>query len=288
MIVACGSDSDVVQTNLTNTDWTLETIRESDRRDNGRFQLETNWRLSFQADGSVDGDGLCNVGSGHWQSDDTTLNITDWSQEDSALCSSSANPNSTVMARLFGGETFMQRIDGGRLFLETGDNVQLVFSGRVRRAGEHVVPFETLVRTLNFGRSLNLVLTGSQPPTRFVVYRDAASLNADLAEMLGDETLWPELPVIDFDKSIVIGAYLPFDPQEASDVLVRSARIAEPGLEIEIAHFGRHVADEASAICGANDSENAPWTLARIDSVIEPVRIAEMARAFCSGIPAPD
>ena len=154
MIVACGSDSDVVQTNLTNTDWTLETIRESDRRDNGRFQLETNWRLSFQADGSVDGDGLCNVGSGHWQSDDTTLNITDWSQEDSALCSSSANPNSTVMARLFGGETFMQRIDGGRLFLETGDNVQLVFSGRVRRAGEHVVPFETLVRTLNFGRSL--------------------------------------------------------------------------------------------------------------------------------------
>lgn len=121
------------------------------------------------------------------------------------------------MWRLDGSRRFIIPIP--RLFLETGDNVQLVFSGRVRRAGEQVVPL---------------------------------------------------------------------DPQEPSDVLVRSARIAESGLEIEIAHFGRHVPDEASAICGANDSENAPWTLVRIDSLIEPVSIAEMARAFCSVIPAPD
>ena len=292
MIVACSSDSDVVQKTITNTDWTLETILESDRRYGGGLLLEANWRLSFRTDGRVDGDGFCNVGSGHWQSDDTTLNIIDWNQEDSALCSAIANPNPTVMARLFGGETFMQRIDGGRLILETGDNVQLIFSGRVRRAGEQVVPFETLVRSDGNSRANSFDFTNSQPSAQFVVYRDAASFNADYAALDAEaeaaENSLSELPIVDFDSSIVIGAFLPPDGQQTSDVLVRSARVASSGLEIEIAHFGLHVPDEASVFCPANDSPSAAWTLVRIDSVIEPVRFAEMARPFCGGIPLPD
>ena len=292
-IVACSSDSDVVQKTLTNTDWTLETVLESDGLARGTLRLDTTWRLSLQADGRIDGDGFCQVGSGQWQSDDTTLNIIDWNEEKIALCSVTDIPPvvERVIPRLFGGETFAQRIDGGRLFLETDDNVQMVFSGRVRREGEQDVPFETLVRENNAGRVTSLVEANSLGSTQFVVYRDAASLNADLAAAQPAEFEVynrVELPVIDFDSSIVVGAYLPFDPQQNSDVLVRGVRVAESGLEIEIAHFSPHVPDETSLRCGGDDSESAPWTLILIDSVIEPVRIAEMGRAFCSGVPAPD
>ena len=294
MIVGCSSDSDVVQKTLSNTDWTLETIKESDR--SYGLRLEANWRLSLRTEGRVDGDGFCNVGSGRWLSDDITLNIINWSAEDSALCSVSEIPTvvERVMARLLGGETFMQRIDGGRLFLETGDNVQLIFSGRVRRAGEQVVPFETLVRSDGNSRANSFDFTNSQPSAQFVVYRDDASFNADYAaldaaaEAEAAENSLSELSIVDFDSSIVIGAFLPPDGQLTSDVLVRSARVASSGLEIEIAHFGLHVPDEASVFCPANDAPSAAWTLVRIDSVIEPIRFAEMARPYCSGIPAPD
>ena len=293
MIVACSSDNEVVQKTLTNTDWTLETILESDDLARSTLRLDTTWRLSLQADGRVDGDGFCQVGSGQWLSDDTTFNIIDWSEEDIALCSVIEIPPivERVIPRLFGGETFIQRIDGGRLFLETDDNVQMVFSGRVRREGEQVVPFETLVRENDAGRAGSFVEANSLGSTQFVVYRDAASLNADLAAAQPAEFEAynrVELPVIDFDSSIVVGAYLPFDPQQNSDVLVRGVRVAESGLEIEIAHFGPHVPDETTLRCGGDDDESAPWTLVLIDSVIEPVRIAEMGRAFCSGVPAPD
>ena len=293
IIVACSSDNEVVQKTLTNTDWTLETILESDDLARSTLRLDTTWRLSLQADGRIDGDGFCQVGSGQWQSDDTTLNIIDWNEEKIALCSVTDIPPvvERVIPRLFGGETFTQRIDGGRLFLETDDNVQMVFSGRVRREGEQDVPFETLVRENNAGRVTSLVEANSLGSTQFVVYRDAASLNADLAAAQPAEFEVynrVELPVIDFDSSIVVGAYLPFDPQQNSDVLVRGVRVAESGLEIEIAHFGPHVPDETTLRCGGDDAESAPWTLVLIDSVIEPVRIAEMARAFCSGVPAPD
>ena len=295
IIVACSSDNEVVQKTLTNTDWTLETILESDDLARGTLRLDTTWRLSLQADGRIDGDGFCQVGSGQWQSDDATLNIIDWSEEDIGLCSVIEIPPivERVIPRLFGGETFIQRIDGGRLFLETGDNVQMVFSGRVRREGEQVVPFQTLARENNAGRAYSFGRAKSLGSTQFVVYRDAASLNADLAAAQPAEVqVYPphrvELPVIDFDSSIVVGAYLPFDPQQASDVLVRGVRVAESGLEIEIAHYGRHVPDETSLRCGGDDAESAPWTLVLIDNVIEPVRIAEMARAYCSGVPAPD
>lgn len=301
MIVACGSDPDepvqsvgmsesvIVQQGLLDSDWTLETIRGND----GEYRplpLDATWRLSFQAEGRVAGDALCNAGGGRWEADDTTLTIFDWN-EDAAFCPESETIPTTIketVARLFSSDTMMPRIEAERLFFDTGDNVQLVFSGRLKQTNERNALTETLVRSGGFARASDGNPLFGDLATPYVIYRDTASLEADYAALPAEGSPWPELPVIDFTSSIVVGAYLPLDGQVSSDVVVRGARVGETGLEIETARFGPNVLDEASVVCAADDALTAPWTLVRIESIVEPVHFAEMARAFCSGIPASD
>jgi len=247
--------------------------------------------LSFEADGRVSGNALCNVGSGDWQAVDATLNIVDWLETEAYCEFIERIPTVTleIVERLFRSETVMPRIEAGRLILDTGDNAQMVFSGRLKRANEHSVTIETLVRS---GGGSRPGLANGTPvfgdlASPYVLYRDAESLNADYAALRPAEiSSWPALPIIDFSSSTVIGAYLPYNGSVSSDIVVRGTRVAESGLEIEVARFGPHVPDEASANCPADAALSAPWTLVRIDSVVEPVSFVEMARAYCSGIPA--
>lgn len=300
MMVACGSDfaetiqggsatdSVIVQQGLLDTDWTLETVRSSD----GEYRplpLGATWRLSFEVDGRVSGNALCNGGSGDWQADDATLNIVGWFETEIFCESIERIPIVTqeTVARLFRSETVMPRIEAGRLILDTGGTAQLVFSGRLKRPNERSVTVETLVRSGGFSRASNGNPVLGDLASPYVVYRDAESLNADYAALRPAEIAsWPALPIIDFTSSTVIGAYLPLNGSVSSDVVVRGARVAESGLEIEVARFGPNVPDEESVSCPAGAALTAPWTLARIDSVVEPVSFVEMARAYCSGIPA--
>lgn len=123
----------------------------------------------------------------------------------------------------------------------------------------------------------------------FKIYRDAESLQADYASLPAEGQPWPPLPAIDFSQSVVIGYYLPLDSQVSSDVVVRGAYASSAGLHINVARFGQDVPDPALngdiVACAAGDALTAPWTLARIDSVLEPISVHEMRRAFCSGLP---
>lgn len=311
-LVACGSDSPeqpqgsdtdnaldsqntldnntiAAQPDLLGMEWTLETVRDSD----GEYRplpLESTWSLTFNINGDVHGLALCNQGSGSWQADDSTLSIVDWA-EDGAFCESTARiptATQTIVGRLYGGETVMPRIESNRLFVDTGDGAQLVFSGRATSEGEQTVSFETLVRAAGFSRAGNGDPVFGNLPTPYVIYRDSDSLEADYARLPAEGTPSPALPSINFTSSLVVGAYLPLDGQVSSDVVVRGARTTPNGLEIDVARFGPSVPDEVSVNCAADDALTAPWTLVRIDSVVEPIDFSEMARAFCSGVPVDD
>lgn len=281
-------DTEIALASLVDSDWTLESVRGSDGEYNP-LPLDAIWRLSFRADGFVEGDALCNNGGGSWQADDSTLSLTSWS-EDTAFCEASETISIDVrntIKRLFAGETMMSTIDTGRLFLETGDTEQLVFSGRLKREDEQSVSVETLLRSGGGERAGSADPVFGDLATPYVIYRDIESLDADYA-LLPESNNLPDLPEIDFTNSIVIGAYLPLDGQISSDVFVRRAHESQAGLEIEIARFGKDVPDESNTVCAAADAMSAPWTLVRIDSVLEPLQFEEMARAFCTGIPSPD
>ena len=144
------------------------------------------------------------------------------------------------------------------------------------------------MRTIGSSRASNGDPVFGDLSSPYVIYRDAESLEADYAQLPAEGSPWPDLPDIDFTTSLVIGAYLPLDSNQSSDVTVRGAQITSNSLIIDIARFGPDVPDEASVSCSAATALSAPWTLVRIDSVVEPVEFSEMARAFCSGIPAAD
>ncbi len=284
------ANSILVAQGLLDRDWTLETVRD----DAGNYRplpLEAIWRIRFEADGRLTGNALCNDGHGSWQTNDESLSIVNWFQTEIDCESSNLVPIETneVISRFYSGEITMPSIDSGRLLLATGNNEQLVFSGRAIRPAELPVPVETFVRTDGGSRASNASPVFGDLETPYVVYRDTESLSADFALLPEEESPWPELPPIDFTNSIVIGAYLPLDSAISSDIVVRHARIAATGLEIEIAHFGPDVPDDIEAgNCGADSALSAPWTLVRIESTVEPVIFAEMARAYCTGIPARD
>ena len=250
--------------------------------------LESTWDLTFSDTGSVGGLALCNGGSGSWQTEGSTLSIVDWT-EDAAFCESSTTISTTtaaIVSRLFAGETVMPSVQTGRLFIDTGDGAQLVFSGRPTTETEESVAIDTIVRTEGFSRASNGNPVFGDLSSPYVIYRDAESLEADYAQLPAESTQWPALPDIDFTTSIVVGAYLPLNGQVSSGVIVRTARTTSNGLAIDLARFGPEVPEEApSDNCAAGDALTAPWTLVRIDSVVEPIELNEMARAFCSGIP---
>ena len=275
---------------LIGRDWTLETVR--DKQGNySPLPLDATWRLRFDANGLVSGNALCNDGSGNWQANDTTLSIDSWIQTQFSCESSNFIPIGTdrIVSRLLNGEIMIPTVASGRLFISTGDNAQMVFSGRTLRADEQTVLVEQLVRTEGGARASNGNPVFGDLETPYVVYRDIASLTADFAMLPPEEIPWPELPTIDFTNSIVVGAYLPLDFAISSDIVIRNARVADTGLEIEVAHFGPNVPDEVPTDnCGADAALSAPWTLVRIESVVEPIIFAEMNRAFCSGVPTRD
>lgn len=68
--------------------------------------------------------------------------------------------------------------------------------------------------------------------------------------------------------------------------MIRAARIIDLGLDVEVARFGPEVVDDTMVACAAAEALTAPFTLVRIDSVVEPIAFTEMARAYCSGMPA--
>jgi len=274
---------------LFGRDWTLETI--SDELGNYRpLPLDAIFRLRFETDGRISGNALCNAGSGNWQANDTTLSIVNWTQteidcEFSELIS--VEIDGTV-SQLFNGGIMMPTIKSGRLFFQSNNNTQLVFSGRSIRANEQPVRIESLVRTSGGSRASNDNPVFGDLETPYIVYRDIESLRNDYALLPPEEIPWPELPAIDFSNGIVIGAYLPLDSNISSDIFVRNAKVVDTGLEIEVAYYGPNVPDEGpTSNCVVADALSAPWTLVRIESVVEPVIFAETARAFCSGIPTP-
>lgn len=305
LIAACNSDSPVSdneeiaeqsadpaaeQPELLDIDWTLETVRGSD----GMYlplPLDATWRLNFLADGRVVGAALCNGGSGNWQANDATITIANWLQEE-AFCEASERIPATTDAlvnRLLTNEVVMWRIEQGRLFIDTDDSAQLVFSSRSIRNTERVVSIETLIQTGGGSRASSGNPVFGDLASPYVVYRDNESLSSDYAALPEETTPWPVLPTIDFTNSIVVGAYLPLDGSISSYIVVRGAKVTDTGLEIEVARFGTEVPDEAASNgCGAGAALSAPWTLVRVDSVVATIEFTEMARAFCSGIPAID
>lgn len=282
-------DNTLVEQGLLTSEWTLETVRDSE----GLYRplpLEATWRLRFAADGSVSGNALCNGGVGDWQADDATISIANWTQTEIDCDSSHLITIATdaIVSRLFTTEMMMPSVNSGRLFLDAGDNAQLVFSGRVIQAEEQAVSIEALVRTVGSSRASDGNPALGDLATPYVIYRDAESLNADIALLPVEETQSTTLPPIDFSNNIVVGIYLPLDSSISSDVVVRNARESDTGLEIEAAYFSPNIPnDTAASNCAADAALSAPWTLVRIESVEEPVRFAEMARSYCSGIPTP-
>jgi len=283
------TNTTVAQSDLLGIEWTLETVR-GNAGEYRPLPLATTWSLTFYATGDVEGQALCNHGSGNWQTDDSTLSIYRWLEEEASCESKQKIPTATqtILNRFLAGETVMPRVETGRLFIDTGDGAQLVFSGRAKNKDEQTISSQTLVQTTGGTRASNgdPIFGDLSPP--YVIYRDAKSLETDYATLPVEETSWPALPGIDFTSSIVVGVYLPLDGSISSDVVVRGARVSSYGLEIEIARFSPNVPDDASINCAADTALSAPWTLVIIDSVVEPIQFSEMARAFCSGIPASD
>ena len=283
-------DEAVAPQELIGRDWTLETVRD-EQGNYSPLPLDATWRLRFDVNGRVSGNALCNSGSGDWQANDMTLSIENWIQTELPCESSNSIPMGTdrIVSRLLGGEILIPTVVSGRLFISTGDNARMVFSGRTLRADEQTVLIEKLVRTVGGARASNGNPVFGDLETPYVVYRDIESLTTDFAMLPPEVIPWPELPTVDFTSSIVIGAYLPLDFSVSSDTVIRNARVADTGLEIEVAHFGPNVPDEVPTDnCGADAALSAPWTLFRIESVVEPVIFAEMNRAFCSGVPTGD
>ncbi len=130
---------------------------------------------------------------------------------------------------------------------------------------------EILVHSVGFSRASDGNPVFGDLTTPYVAYRDTASLETDFAALPAEGSPWPELPVIDFTNNIVVGANLPLDGQVSSDVAVRDARVSETGLDVEVARFGPTVPDEATVSCAAGDALTSPWSLVRIESVIESV-----------------
>ena len=274
--------------NLPGVEWTLETVRGTD----GVYlplPINATWTLTFDVGGGVSGAALCNQGNGSWQAGDGTLTIIEWA-EDGAFCESrEIIPTSTenITSRLFAGETVVAQIEQGRLFLDTGNGAQLVFSGRARNEDEQVVSVETLVRTTGGSRAGNGDPVFGDLSTPYVIYRDAESLEADYILLPAETAQWPTLPpAVDFERSIVVGAYLSFNPSQSSDVVVRGAHVSSSGLEIDVVRIDQNIRDdEASGNCGSNAALSAPYTLVRVDSVVEPVSFLEVVRPGCSGLP---
>ncbi len=280
----------LIRDGLTNTAWTLETVRLGGES-YAPLPLDATWQLSFDATGSVNGRALCNAVGGNWTATDATLQINDWN-EDGAYCEAIERiPSATrelLGQLLLTGESFTATVNGLQLTLSNTDSA-LVFSGRAQQDDETSVNHETLVRVGGFTRAGAFTPVVTDPAMLFKIYRDADSLRTDLASLPAEGQAWQSLPAIDFSQSLVIGYYLPLDSQVSSDAVIRGAYVSSAGLQIDIARFGPDIPDpalnEGNAACAAGDALTAPWTLARIDSVLDTVSVHEMRRAFCSGLP---
>ena len=233
------------------------------------------------AAGRLEAEVLCRSLEGGWSLSDGALVVAAEStrQDDCDRHVSPGDPALAVLDRAFGGEPMLADVTEGRLTLVLATNERLLFSGRETVAGER----RPVVRRLEEGDAAGQGLDSIA--RRVAVHRDQASLDA-LYPTLYAEPVRPRgpVPTVNFDTTIVVGAFLDIQGTGGRDVTVEHTVETDEGLEIGIRY--REFLGDDPVTCEATDAPSGPYELVAVESVVQPLRFTERTVGACSGVEA--
>ena len=284
--------ADATDQALTRSEWTLDAIRTDDGTLVPRYP-DASERFRFVDEGGggrLEATALCRSFAGPWSLSDGVL-VADAPPAAIEGCDRYVypdDPTPVLLERAFGSESLLVDVTDEHLVLTLPTNERLLFSGRVVVDGEE----RAAVRVLEAGDVASQGVYDDDAFTgypenlrRLVVYRDQASLDAVYPTLYGDEARSPgPVPTVNFDTTIVVGAFLDVYGYVGPDVTVEHAIETDAGLEIGIRYT--EYLDGDPVECASGDAFSGPYTLVAVESTVQPLRFTERTVSLCSGVEA--
>ena len=228
----------------------------------------------------------CRGWTGTWSVPDSVLTI-DAEPIIGATCSSVAAVSAPVLRVVdtaVTGVPLTVELDDDSLVLTLPTNERLFLSGRRTSANET----RPVVRLLEAGDVASQGVNSDESTTGrrgLVLYRDQASLDAVYPTLYADPVR-PRgpVPTVNFDDTIVVGAFVDVYGYVGHDVTVEHAVETPDGLEIGIRY--RELLGGDPVTCTVGAAFSGPYVLVAIESIAQPLSFVERTVATCSGVEA--